>query len=237
MRRLQRDALKLERHKEELQRDLTRLGSTDPNSPKIAEIEARMAAEQAEHDALLAQIPGSWEAQNGTFSELTKAEVKARRNFRRNSDDAFASINELNEVLGATETLAAMEGDLTALRADVETGDPAALVERIEELRSAMRAAEADKKTVKGLSDARKALRKNPDPEKAAKALDKSIEALAKDLEWRRAAAQQVGPGLETYAANMSDTIGLRQLTKLPREQALYVAACNSNHRDISLNF
>ena len=237
VRRLERDALKLKRHKEELERDLTRLRSTAPDSPRIAAIEAELQAEQAEHDALLARIPADWEEKNGIFSKLTQAEVKARRAFRRNSDDAFSPINDLNEVLGATETLAALEGDLTALRGDVETGDPVALVERIEELRSAMRSAEADKKTVKGLSNARKALRKNPDPVKAAKELDNSIEALAKDLAWRREAAAKVGPGLATYSAAMSDTIGLRQQSKLPREQALYVAACNSDHRDISLNF
>ena len=237
VRRLERDARKLDEHSKDLGKLLTRLQSTDPENPRISELEAEIAAETAERDALLAQIPADWEEKNKVFSELTSAEVKARRAFRRNADDAFAPINELNEVLGATETLASLEGELTAIRGDVATGDPVALVERIEELRSAMRAAEASKDTVKGLSDARKALRKNPDPEKAAEKLDDSIAALAEELTWRRAAAQQIGPGLAEYSAAMADTIGLRQQPRLPREQALYVAACNSGHRDISLNF
>ena len=78
---------------------------------------------------------------------------------------------------------------------------------------------------------------RTPDPEKAAEALDKSVAALAEDLAWRRAAASEVLPGLETYSAALSDTIGLRQQSVLPREQALYVASCNAGHRDISLNF
>lgn len=237
VRRLERDAGKLDRHASEMSKLVTRLKSTDPDSPRIATLEARIAEETAARDALLAQIPAEWTELHDIFAKLTKADVSARRAFRRNADDAFEPINELNEVLSATETLAGLEGELTAIRADVETGDPAALVERIEELRSAMRAAEAGKATVKGLSDARKVLRKDPDPIKAAQELDGSIAALAEELTWRRAAAEQIGPGLATYTEQMSDTIGLRQQQKLPREQALYVAACNSGHRDISLNF
>ena len=237
VRRLERDARKLDAHAEEMSKLATRLRSTTPDSPRIAKLEARVVEEIAVRDELLAQIPEGWPDLNKTFSELTSADVKTRRAFRRNADDAFAPINELNEVLSATETLAGLEGELTAIRGEVETGDPEALVERIEELRSAMRDAEAGKATVKGLSDARKALRKDPDPVKAGEKLDDSIAALTDELSWRRAAAEQIGPGLATYSEQMSDTIGLRQQEKLPRDQALYVAACNSGHRDISLNF
>ena len=162
VRRLERDAGKLERHAEELSKLATRLRSTSPDSPRIAQLETQAEQEIAARDALLAQIPAEWPDLNKTFSELTSADVKARRAFRRNADDAFEPINELNEVLGATETLAGLEGELTAFAATSKTGDPVALVERIEELRSAMRAAEASKPTVKGLSDARKALRRIP---------------------------------------------------------------------------
>ncbi|MEL6996671.1 MAG: TRAP transporter large permease subunit [Pseudomonadota bacterium] len=237
VRRLERDARKLDAHMDDLSKTLTRLRSTAPDSPAIPRIEAEIAAELVERDALLAQIPEDWPDRTKTFGELTKAEVNARRTFRRNSDDAFAPISDLNEILSATEDLAALEGDLTAIRGDVATGDPVALVERIEELRSAMRAAEASKATVKGLSEARKALRRNPDPVKAAEELVNSIAALTEELVWRRAAAQDLAPGLAKYFEALSGTIGLRQQTRLPREQALYVAACNSGHRDISLNF
>ena len=61
--------------------------------------------------------------------------------------------------------------------------------------------------------------------------------AVAEDLSWRRDAAEKIAPGLASYSAALSDTIGLRQQPKLPREQALYVASCSSGHRDISLHF
>ncbi|MEO1493901.1 MAG: SLC13 family permease [Pseudomonadota bacterium] len=237
VRALQRDIGKIEARMEEIGKITTRLRSTDPDSPTIPKNEARMAELNAEKETLAAQVPDTWDDRYKTFADLTKAEINARRTYRRAADDAFTPVKELGTVLTATEDLAALEPDLTALRGDVETGDPAALVERIETLRSAMRDAEADRDTVKGLSEARKALRKDPDPVKAAEELDRSIAALAEDLAWRRTAAEQLQPGLVTYTEALGDTIGLRQQNKLPREQALYVAACNSEHRDISLNF
>ena len=237
VRRIERDALRLEKHIAESKTFMTRLQSTDPDNPRIAVLDRDITESVAEREALLAQIPPEWGDAYTTFSELTKAEVNARRAYRRNADDAFEPLTEINKVLAATETLAALEPELQAIRADVLTADPEALVERIEILRSAMRDAEAGKDTVNGLSDARKELRRDPQPEKAAEDLDSSIAALAEELSWRREAARAIAPGLAGYSAAMADTIGLRQQPRLPPEQSLYVAACNSAHRDISLNF
>ena len=237
VRSLERDARRLDAKMAEEKTTLSRLKSTNPDSPNIPKLEAQIAAQVAEKEALLAQIPADWDPRHSEFAKLTSAEVKARRTYQRNADNAFKPIGEIVEIIDATDALAALQDDLKTLRVDVETGDPKALVERIVELHKAMRAAEAGKATVKGLSDARKALRKNPDPEKAAAALDKSVVALAEDLTWRREAKEKILPGLMTYQAALADTIGLRQQRVLPREQALYVASCSSAHRDISLNF
>lgn len=237
VRRLQRDAGKIEGRMADAEKDLIRLRNIAPDSLQIGRTEAKITAWVAERDALLAQIPSDWDPRHDTFAKLTKAEGAARRAYRRNGDDAFETINELRQTLAGTEALSGLTADLDTLRADVATGAPEALVTRIEELRSAMRDAEAGHDTVKGLSDARKALRKDPDPVTAAEALGRAAEALTGDLAWRRAAAEQLLPGLDAYSAALSDTIALRQQPSLPRELALYTASCNSGHRDISLNF
>ena len=71
----------------------------------------------------------------------------------------------------------------------------------------------------------------------AAEALDNAAAGLTKDLSWRGDAAEKLLPGLEAYREALGDTIGLRQKPQLPNEQALYVASCSADHRDISLNF
>jgi TRAP-type mannitol/chloroaromatic compound transport system permease large subunit len=237
VRGLERDARKLDAIIKEDQTILGRLRNTAPDSPRIARLEAAIAEETAERDALLAQIPEEWEAKLATFAELTKAELNARRQYRRAADDAYQPVAEITALLGSTEVLSALEGDLNALRTAAETETPEALVEQIEALRSAMREAGAGKATIKGLSDARKALRKDPDREAGIAGLDASIAGLADDLSWRRGAADTLLPGLQSYTDAVGDTIGLRQQPRLPREQAIFVAGCNSDHRDVSLSF
>jgi hypothetical protein len=48
---------------------------------------------------------------------------------------------------------------------------------------------------------------------------------------------EELLPSIKSYEGVIRNTIGLRQLTKLPQEQALQVAKCNANHRDVSLSF
>ena len=42
---------------------------------------------------------------------------------------------------------------------------------------------------------------------------------------------------LNNYLKFVSNNVALRQQSKLPRNVALYLAKCNSNHRDLSIYF
>ena len=44
-------------------------------------------------------------------------------------------------------------------------------------------------------------------------------------------------PGIKVYEQAIRGTIGLRLQKRLAKTEALYVAACTSGHRDISLHF
>ena len=44
-------------------------------------------------------------------------------------------------------------------------------------------------------------------------------------------------PKLKKYNEIIKNNIGLRLQSKLTKEQAKMVAACNADHKDISLNF
>ena len=57
------------------------------------------------------------------------------------------------------------------------------------------------------------------------------------EKEWRKKAEKELLPQLNKFDNSIRDTIGLRLLERLTKEQAKYVAACRSVHTDISLNF
>ena len=58
-----------------------------------------------------------------------------------------------------------------------------------------------------------------------------------KEISWRKDASKSLMPELEKYNSIIKNNIGLRLQSKLTKEQAKFVARCNSIHRDISLNF
>ena len=57
------------------------------------------------------------------------------------------------------------------------------------------------------------------------------------EVSWREDANKNLLPELIKYNEVIKHNIGLRLQSRLTKEQAKFVARCNSVHRDISLNF
>ncbi|POF31004.1 TRAP transporter large permease subunit [Roseibium marinum] len=239
VRALERDALRIEERIGELEVIVTRSGGTGV----FTEAQGNRARErievlQAEHDALLAQIPSNWKDVYTTFSKIQKEENTARLSYRRTVDQAYEPIVELKAILADTDLVASFRPELEALKAEVPGLEPKAAEEAISEMRSRIGDAEGTSDIRSGLSEARKIMRsRQPDAEEAVAEIDKSIAALDADLAWRQKAATQILPPLAAYDAAVGDTIGLRQQDRLPTDMALDVASCLSSHRDVSLSF
>ena len=58
-----------------------------------------------------------------------------------------------------------------------------------------------------------------------------------KEVKWRKDASENLMPKLKKYNLVIKNNIGLRLQSRLTKDQAKFVAKCNSIHRDISLNF
>jgi len=79
--------------------------------------------------------------------------------------------------------------------------------------------------------------KRKPKLDKALKQFNKATTLYAEQLEWRERATSELLPELEVYELAMRETLGIRQQQRLPRDQALYIARCTADHRDLSLNF
>ena len=64
-----------------------------------------------------------------------------------------------------------------------------------------------------------------------------TFDLVDQELIWRKAAAIDLLPKLKKYNQIIKNNIGVRLQSKLTKEQAKFVAACNADHKDISLNF
>ncbi len=202
-----------------------------------ARYSATIARLEEEREVLEAQIPVEWDPAHETFKVLTKAETDARRLYRRQTDNAYKPALEALSLIEGGTALAGQRDVLTALRADIAGLDNETAEERIREAERAMDVAPDTNDIRSPLSKARREYRREPDMEDVMARIDEAIEAYDTEVAWRLAAQDDIQPGLERYTVALADTIGLRQQPRLPEEQALFVAACSSEHRNISLSF
>ena len=225
----------------ELGTALSRVGNSGPAETleqRKSSLEQRIAEIEQSNTDLQNSIPAEWEPAYEAFSGLQKTETDARNNYRRSADKSYSTITELSATLAATEQLQALGSELPAARQRIEQEDPADMVDPLKELADRFGDVDGASKIKSAISKARSALRsRSPDKEKALDSFDKAVEEYEEAIEWRTAAAESLNEPLANYQQALKSTLGIRQQDKLTREQALYVARCNAEHRDISLSF
>ena len=213
-------------------------GTAETLEQRRRDLEQRIAALEQSNTDLQNSIPAEWEPAYENFSGLQKSETDARNNYRRSADKSYSTITELSATLAATEQLLALGSELPAARLRIEQEEPEDMVEPLKELSSRFGDVDGASKIKSAISKARSALKsRSPDKEKALKSFDKAVEEYEEAIEWRTAAAESLNEPLATYQNALKPTLGIRQQRRLTREQALYVARCNAEHRDISLSF
>jgi hypothetical protein len=213
----------------------------DPNedADTKAKMETQMSALEREQQQLTAEIPADWDQVYKEFSVLTKAEITARKKYRRTVDNAYGSVKDLIELLGATDDFNKLERELTDLHNQVVDGaSPEDMIDPLKLLARQFGSIKGASKIKSQISKARRALsKKTPKIEKVISHLDKATVMYDQQRIWRERAITELLPGIKAYEQAIRGTIGLRLQKRLAKTEALYVAACNSGHRDISLHF
>jgi tripartite ATP-independent transporter DctM subunit len=237
VRRLEKQIRGAEAEIKELDKQIGRM-RTEADAERKVKAEAARDGFQAEVERLTAEIPADWSGVFSVFNGLNQTESKARLSYRRSADNSFEAASEMLAVLDANADFAALENELMALRATAQTGAPADTHELVNELSRKFRAVAGGDDVKSALSKARRELKsKSPDVDKALKEYDKAIAAYEAQKIWRAAGQGAFKAGLTTYLDAIRGTLGARMQPKLTREQALFLAACSSKHRDISLSF
>lgn len=235
----------LRRHEEELEAARRRIGQLQRQSPDdvetIERLQQRAEVLEAEKEVLQAAMPTTWDEAHAEFKKLLSAEKRAYLSYRRVVDNAYEPILEFMRILRGAEGLVALEDELKGLAEAIRTGDSEAAMEQIQSMESRVGDIEGAGDIRSALSKARRALRttNNSQPDVAAALAEHAdaVEVLESEIAWRTDAAAALLPQVEAYEDAIDETIGLRQQPRLPREIALHVASCSSEHRNISLNF
>ncbi|MDE0978334.1 MAG: TRAP transporter large permease subunit, partial [Arenicellales bacterium] len=237
VRRLQSQIRKIDEQTAKTTRRLNFSGS-DISAADREVLERQIREHQTTRDTLEDQIPKSWQETYSAFVALVKTETTARRKYRRGADSAYQPVEQLLGIFEASTALKALEGELLAMRERINQQGAAQTVDALKRLAKQLSGIKGAEDIKSKISKSRRALgKKKPQVEKAQKLFDQGIEEFNRQMIWRDRAQSELYSGLVRYEEMIRGTLGVRQQTKMPEELALYVAACNSGHRDISLHF
>ena len=188
--------------------------------------------------SLKSQIPANWEKTYKAFNKLTTAETKARLTYRKSADQSFTPVLDFISILNANDAYFGAKGDIKALKEKIMLGETQnaepftkALKTKLSKISGATKVASAVRKVQKQLKPGK------VNVEKGLVAYEKALKLYNDQATWRLKADQKIKSKLLLYLSSISETLGARQQPKLTRSQALYLAKCNSGHRDLSLNF
>jgi tripartite ATP-independent transporter DctM subunit len=189
----------------------------------------------AEAAALEKEIPANWDDLYGTFSKLVKSENVSRTSYRRTADQAYEPGHELLTLLQENQQFLALEKQMASLATRTNNFADEAAKDTVTKLMSEFSAVAGGSEMRRALQNVEKALKRGKTQDALAKYED-AAKLYQETAQWR-AQAEIMVPDLESYVGTMSATLGLRQQDKLNREQALFLAGCQSHHRDVSVNF
>ncbi len=237
VRGIQKQLARINVERKELEGNLRHLPKDTQYDAQRQRMYAHLEALEAEAKVLIEFIPAEWTEKHKAFVTLKKADNNARRQYRRNVDEAYETLREANSVITAIDSLNAFNGETAKIK-EIATTDPKAAVEATKDLVQRVRNVPGTRLITKQLSAARKALRRSkPDTNRALAALDKAEKAMVAEIAWRTQASETLKPALAAYEAAIRQTIGLRLQSRLPKKQALSVAACRSTPEDLTLDF
>ena len=201
-------------------------------------LEENIVQLESEIEELIESIPVDWKDKLAAFRDLQKSEKSAYQKYTRSAQAAYQPIAETNLILESNSDYMALETVLMESKDKVASLSPEEMVDPLGTLGKQFGNVAGADKIKSAISKARRALKsRNPNKEKAQKELDKAIKLYSEQIDWRSKAALSILPQLTKYEDIMRETIGIRDQAKLTKQQALFVAKCQSNHRDVSLNF
>ncbi|WP_417520235.1 TRAP transporter large permease subunit [Minwuia sp.] len=240
VRRIEKDIRELQEMDDDLKTRISRLRGDDQQALK-AELEQEREAVQSEIEEVRARVPADWDEKYGTFSRLTKAEEAARRQYQRSADNAYDGASKVLAILDDTEAFKGLRDELMSVQRTIESAGSEQAEERIKDVEAMFRDVEGADEVKSALAKARRAMKvrgnAEPDREKALEEFRDAVAEYEEQIVWREAAQGDLRNGIAAYLDGIRDTLGARSQPRLSREQALFIAACNSAHRDISLNF
>jgi len=184
------------------------------------------------------KIPETWKTKNGEFEILHKAKNTRTKRYRKNVDEAYDGLDQIVTFINDYEKLKELSPEIKELKRTLNNKNYENSISIIDNLFEKLGEISGTDEFANKLDDLITILDNDEiDQEKLNSAISDTFELFEQEVSWRVEADKNLLPELMKYNDIIKNNIGLRLQTRLTKEQAKFVARCNSVHRDISLNF
>jgi len=224
--------LKIEKSKAEI-RNLEKDDLSEKNK-----IELRIEDYKLEIDEIAKQIPENWASKNKEFEIIKKAKNTQTKRYKKNVDEAYDNLDQIAMFIKDHENLQKLSPEIQNLKYEINNKNYQNSISIIDSLFEKLSEISGTEEFANRLDDLYSLVDSEEiDENKISDASSEVFILFDKEVNWRKDAAQNLMPELEKYNEVIKNNIGLRLQSRLTKEQAKFVASCNSIHRDISLNF
>ena len=201
-------------------------------------IELKIEDYKLEIEEIKKQIPENWVSKNKEFEAIQKAKNTQTKRYKKNVDEAYDNLDQIAMFIKDGENLQKLSSEIQDLKYEINNKNYQNSISIIDSLFEKLSEISGTEEFANKLDDLYSLVDSEEiDENKIADANSEVFILFDKEVNWRKDAAQNLMPELEKYNEIIKNNIGLRLQSRLTKEQAKFVASCNSIHRDISLNF
>jgi hypothetical protein len=214
-------------------RNLKSEESSDKNK-----LELKIENYKLEINELAQAVPEIWKSKNEEFKIVQKAKNTRTKRYRKNVDEAYDNLDQIVLFIQDHEKLNELSPQINELKYAINNKDYENSISIIDNLFEKLGEISGTEEFANKLDDLISILDSDDINEEELLVVSSDTFSLFNiENSWRKDANKNLLPELMKYNEVIKNNIGLRRQSKLTKEQAKFVARCNSVHRDVSLNF
>ena len=205
---------------------------------EVKDLERQIESLGLEISYLSKQIPSEWPDTYKNFSALVKKELKLRQTYRRNGDQSFETVNEVLSILGDNQKISLIDNKFKTIHKEISLARKDESINELKAFAKEVALVNGTGKFKTSLSKITRELKKKkPKEDKINKNIDKAIKEITLLRDWVSSAKPSLEAPLKQFSQSIRETLGARSSENFTRDAALYIAACDADHKDMSLSF
>ena len=179
-------------------------------------------------------IPNNWASLNNDYQEKYASYAQLLNDYYKNADDGYKILKDLKIEIENTKSVESLISIADNILLNLDKLESTQISAKLDELLNKSDATP----NIGQVSDlVYEATTKSDDLPKVKLLLEEVKSYLDENIKWKKIASTNLISHLEVYDNNIKDSIGIRSQDRLNKDQAIDVAKCNANHKNIALRF